>query len=60
MGHHANMFESSSRLGPKVRDGWAEVVERRLQVGKSPQVDVRLGKELAPQKPVDRYDLVNV
>ena len=60
MGRRANRFESSSRLGLKVRDGRAEVVERRLQVGRSPQADVRLKKELALQKPVDRYGLVNV
>ena len=60
MGRRANRFESSSRLGLKVRDGRAEVVERRLQVGRSPQTDVRLKKELALQKPVDRYGLVNV
>ena len=60
MGHRANRFESSSRLGLKVRDGRAEVVERRLQVGRLPQADVRLKKEPALQKPVDRYGLVNV
>ena len=60
MGRRANRFESSSRLGLKVRDSRAEVVERRLQVGRSPQTDVRLKKELALQKPVDRYGLVNV
>ena len=60
MGRRANRFESSSRLGLKGRDGRAEVVERRLQVGRLPQADVRVGKEPALQKPVDWYDLVNV
>ena len=60
MDHRANRFESSSRLGLKVRDGRAEVVENRLPVRGSLLGDVRLGREHAPQKPVDRYSLANV
>ena len=60
MDHRANRFESSSRLGLKVRDGRAEMAEHRLPVRESLLGDVRLGRGPAPQKPVDRYGLVNV